>query len=117
MTGTICIRGLAIECIVGILPDERTTPQTIYVDAEMDRDFAPSAASEDVSDTVDYVAIAEALTTLAKEGEFQLIETLAERSAEMLLNRFDATRVVVEIQKPQAVPAALHAAVRVERRS
>lgn len=115
MIGTILVEGLEIECIVGIHPEERTTPQLLLVDAELDRDFAAAAESESVGETVDYVDLAEALTTLALDRRYQLIETFAAEACDLLIERFGALRVAVKVMKPGAVPKASWAAVRLER--
>ena len=116
MIGTIAVEHLEIECIVGILPDERVTPQTLFVDIELDYDFAAAAASEHVDDTVDYVALAQTVTSLAVDRQYQLIETYAEEAASRLLRQFGGERVSVRIKKPAAVPAARWTSVFVERR-
>ena len=116
MIGTIYVEGLEIECIIGIHPEERENPQLILVDAELDRDFAPAASSENVDDTVDYVDLAAALTEMAVERQYQLLETYAEEAAGMMLDRFGGQRSAVKVMKPAAVPLASWAAVKVERR-
>ena len=39
MTGTIYIQNLDIQCIIGILPDERIKKQKLLLDIELDYDF------------------------------------------------------------------------------
>jgi 7,8-dihydroneopterin aldolase/epimerase/oxygenase len=106
MIGTILLEGLEIACVVGIYPHERTR----------ERDFAAAARTEDVASTVDYCALADALTALARERRYQLIETFAEEAAALLIARFGALRALVKVKKPGAVPGADWPAVRVERR-
>ena len=115
MIATIGVEGLEIRCIVGVLPHEREAEQTLLVDVEIDRSIAAAVASEDVADTVDYVAIADDVTSLAVEGRFQLLETLADRALDLLLERFGAERAAIKIMKPAAIAAARHATVRLER--
>ncbi|MCA9319707.1 MAG: dihydroneopterin aldolase [Planctomycetes bacterium] len=116
MIGTISVEGLEIECIIGIHPEERDKPQVLLVDVELDRDFAAAAEGDDMAHTVDYVDIAGALTTLAVEGRYRLLETLAEESAKLVMSRFGGERVAIKILKPAAIPEASWAAVRIERR-
>ena len=115
MIGTIMVEGLEISCIVGIHPHEREEEQALYVDVEIDRDFASATKSEKVDDTVDYVALASKLTELAVKNQYQLIETFAEDAANILIDDFGAERAAVKIMKPAAVPEANWAAVKVER--
>jgi len=115
--GTIGLRGLRIDCIVGIYEHERASEQALFLDVEVDRDFAAAAASDHVSDTLDYDHLARALTELARERQYQLLETFAEEGAALLLtNHPEVGRVSIEIRKPAAVPAADCSMVRIERR-
>lgn len=116
MTGTTGLQGLRVECIVGIHPHERETRQSVILDLEMDYDFATASASEAIGDAVDYAGVASQVTELAERRRFQLIETMAEEMAALVLARFpQVQRVRLEIRKPAAVPAAACALVRVER--
>ena len=116
MIGTTGLQGLRVECIVGIHQPERETRQSVILDIEMDYDFAAAAASEAIGDAVDYTGVASQVTELAERRGFQLIETMAEEMAALVLARFpQVQRVRLEIRKPAAVPAAACAFVRVER--
>lgn len=116
MTGTTGIRQLQVDCIVGIYPHERTHEQAVLLDVEIDYDFALAAGSDAIADVVDYDAVVSSLTRLIRERQFQLIETMAEASAALLLGQVAAaTAVRIEIRKPAAVPRAQHSFVRVER--
>jgi len=65
---------------------------------------------------VDYDRVASSVTELVQRRAFQLIETMAEETAAMLLERLAQVRTVrLEIRKPAAVPAAACSFVRVER--
>ena len=115
--GTIELERLEIDCIVGILPFERKTPQKIFLDVSMDLDFLVPASSEDVSDTVDYTAVAQELTQLVKERRYQLIETMAVECADLVLERHTGvSRAAIAVHKPAAVPQARDTVVRFERR-
>ena len=116
MIGTTGLQGLRVECIVGIHQHERETRQSVILDIEMQYDFAAAATSEAIGDAVDYAGVASQVTELAERRGFQLIETMAEEMAALVLTRFpQVQRVRLEIRKPAAVPAAACAFVRVER--
>jgi len=116
MIGTIELERIPVRCIVGIFPNERVEEQQIFLDVAMDLDFAPAAASETVTDTVDYAGVADELEALVIEGRFQLIETMAERCAAHVLSAHELVqRVRVVVHKPAAVPRALDTRVTVER--
>ena len=116
MIGTTGLTQLRVDCIVGIYPHERANTQTVMLDIELDYDFAPAAGSDAIPDAVDYDRVAASVTELIQARRFQLIETMAEQSAAMLLDRLPAVRAVrLVIRKPAAVPAAECSFVRVER--
>lgn len=117
MIGTTGLSNLRVDCIVGIYPHEREQAQTVFLDIELDYDFAPPAASDAIADAVDYDGVAAGVTELLQAERFQLIETMAERAASLLLARVPvATAVRIEVRKPAAVAAAACSFVRVERR-
>ncbi len=117
MTGTTGLTNLRVECIVGIYPHERVQAQTVFLDIELDYDFAPAATADAIAGAVDYDDVAASVTGLLQERRFQLIETMAEAAAALLLVRVTvATAVRIAVRKPAAVPAAASAFVRVERR-
>ena len=116
MIGTTGLQGLRVECIVGIYAHERKTRQSVVMDVDLDYDFAAPAASDAFADAIDYDGVAGGITELVQRRAFQLIETMAEETAEMLLERLPhVRRVRLEIRKPDAVPDATCAFVRVER--
>jgi dihydroneopterin aldolase len=115
--GTVGLKNLRIDCIVGIYPHEREAEQPLYLDVELDHDFAPAAETEHIDSAIDYDAVARTVTGLAVERKYQLIETFAEEAAAALLAEFPrVVRVKIEIRKPSAVPLAAAAFVAVERR-
>ena len=116
MIGSTGLQALRVDCIVGVYEHERQSRQSVVMDVELDYDFAAAAASDAIANAVDYDGVAAAITELAERRGFQLIETMAEETAAMLLARVpEVTRVRLEIRKPAAVPAAACSFVRVER--
>lgn len=116
MMGTAGLKSLRVDCVVGIHEHERATNQPVIVDVELDYDFAAAAGSDAIGDAVDYDRVAAAVGELFRRRGFQLIETMAEETAAMLLDQLAPVQTVrLEIRKPQAVPAAACSFVRVER--
>jgi dihydroneopterin aldolase len=116
MMGTIELRDLHVRCIVGIFPHERELEQDVYLDIKMDFDFASAAQSEDINQTIDYTAVASRVTSLILEKKFLLIETMAEKCAQLLLaSHPQLDRVAIAVKKPAAVPQAKNTIASVER--
>ncbi len=112
---TVFIRNLVVETIIGIHPRERTTLQTVLVSLEVQNETATAAAHDDIAHAVDYAALAERVRTFVAQAEFQLIETLAESIAALVLDDFAVTQVSVEVQKPDAIANTETVGVRIQR--
>jgi 7,8-dihydroneopterin aldolase/epimerase/oxygenase len=116
MLGTVYIENLKITCIVGIYEKERELKQNLFLDIEMDLDFGDAATTEDVSHTVDYAEVSDAIEEWVQEKKFQLIETLAEQGCQLIFDKWSMVqRCYIKVKKPAAVPQANYAAVSVNR--
>ena len=102
----VLIRELKVEAILGILPQERVTPQPVLINITVCTDTRRAARSKDIVDAVNYAALADAATKLTIDGKYLLIETLVEDLAALSLSRAHVEGVSVRVEKPQAVPAA-----------
>jgi len=111
----IFIEGLAVRAIIGVLPSERQRPQPLTIDLRLGWDVSGAAATETLSDTLDYAAVALTAEEVAVEGAFLLVETLAERIAERLLAAWPTPHVEVRVRKPLAVAGADAVGVRIRR--
>ncbi len=77
MTDVIRISGLSVDCIVGILPEERQKPQALVVEIDLSLDLTRAALTSDLAATVDYAAMAREVAFILQAGQFLLIETAA----------------------------------------
>ncbi|MFY9652405.1 MAG: dihydroneopterin aldolase [Trebonia sp.] len=100
MTDTVSIRELRVSAVIGVRDWERETEQTLVLAVDMAADVAKAAASDRISDALDYSAVAQTVTDVVTQGEFQLIETAAERVARQLLADYPLGWVRVEVAKP-----------------
>src|SRR3989344_1988914 len=81
----IYLHDLKIECIIGIWEWERRLKQTIILDLDMAADIRRAAASDKIEDTLNYKAVSKRLVEFVGDSQFQLVETMAEKIAEILL--------------------------------
>ncbi|MGH3216333.1 MAG: dihydroneopterin aldolase [Trebonia sp.] len=114
MTDTVSIRELRVSAVIGVRDWEREIEQTLVFAVDMAADVAKAAASDRISDALDYSAVAQTVTEVVTQGEFQLIETAAERVARQLLADYPLGWVRVEVAKPLSRDGYT-AAVTVER--
>ncbi|MDI6909490.1 dihydroneopterin aldolase [Nocardioides sp.] len=102
-----------IECYGhhGVFEFERREGQTFVIDLVLGVDTAPAAASDDLQDTVDYGSLVASVQAAVEKDPVDLIETLAQRIADVCLldGRVDWARV--SVHKPDAPIAATFADV------
>lgn len=111
----VFISDLRIETIIGIFDWERVRPQVVRLDLEMAWDNRPAAASEDIALALDYAAVAQRVKQCVLEGQFLLVETMAEQVAKILMQEFASPWVRVRVAKPGAVEGAAEVGVQIER--
>ena len=111
----IYLNDLCIDTIIGIYDWERRIKQTIRLDLEMASDIRKAATSDDIEDTLNYKAVAKRLISFVESSEFQLVETLAERITEIVLNEFQVPWVRLRVNKQGAVRGAQDVGVIIER--
>jgi dihydroneopterin aldolase len=111
----VFLRDLRIDTVIGIYGWERRTRQTLIFDLEMSADIAGAAASDDIKDTLNYKSVAKRLIQFVGESEFQLVETLAERCAQIIREEYGVRWVRLTLNKKGAVRGATDVGVIIER--
>lgn len=102
MTGRIELRGLTVRGYHGVFDFERRNGQDFVIDAILELDLAPAAASDEVTDTVHYGELAERLAAVVGGEPVNLIETLADRLVDVCLADPRVQVATVTVHKPQA---------------
>jgi len=111
----VFLRELRIETVIGIYDWEREIKQPLVLDLEMGTDVRKGAATDRIEDALDYKAVAKRLIQFVGESRFQLVETMAERCAEIILNEFNVPWVRLSVNKIGAVTGARDVGVLIER--
>lgn len=111
----VYIRDLKIETVIGIFDWERRIRQTVSLDLEMAFDIRKAAASDDIKDALDYKAVAKRLIAFVGESEFLLVETLAEKVAEIVRQEFQVPWLRLRLSKPGAVRGSQDVGLIIER--
>jgi dihydroneopterin aldolase len=115
-TDVIFLSGLTVDCIVGIWDWERRVKQKVVLDVEMAADVRKAAASDSIADTLDYKRVAKRLLQFVGDSQYQLVETLAERVAEIVVTEFGVGWVRVRLNKQGAIRGARDVGILIERR-
>jgi dihydroneopterin aldolase len=111
---TVSIRDLSVTAVIGVHDWERDIEQTLIFTVDMAFDVREPAASDDLTDALDYSAVASTIAAEVREGKFRLIETAAERVAARLLAGYPIAWLRLELRKPIA-DDAYTAAITIER--
>jgi dihydroneopterin aldolase len=111
----VYIRDLKIETVIGIFDWERRIRQTISLDLEMACDIRKAAISDHIDDALDYKSVAKRLISFVSESEFQLVETMAEKMAEIVRTEFNVPWLRLRLSKPGAVRGSQDVGVIIER--
>ena len=98
----IAVRVLTAHAFHGVYEAERRLGQTFRVDAVLELDTAPAAAGDDLERTVDYAELARALHGVLTGEPVDLLETLAQRLADVCLSDPLVDAVEVTVHKPEA---------------
>ena len=102
----IFIEGLEIETIIGVYEHERDIKQKVLLDIEMTIPESDAANSDDLRHTVDYDAVSKLVTSYVIDTQYQLIESLAEQVASLVLGAFATDSLKPKLSKPGAVKNA-----------
>lgn len=112
---TIFIHGIKAQTVIGVYDWERRFQQTVVLDIELGTDTARAAATDRIEDTLSYKDVCKRVAAFVESSEFQLVETLAERVAELVLGEFQVPWVRVRLNKPGALRRARDVGVIIER--
>ena len=112
---TVYIKSLKTDAVIGVYDWERSIRQTLVLDLELASDNRAAAATDGIAEAVDYDAISKRVLAYVQGSEFQLIETLAERVAEIVLTEFNIPWLRLKLGKPGAVAEADDVGVIIER--
>ena len=113
----VYIRELEVRTIIGIFDWEREQRQVVSLDLEMGSDIATAAATDTIENALDYKAVAKRLIDFIEKSEFFLVETLAERVADIVVSEFNVPWVKLRLGKPGAVTGSKDVGVVIERGS
>lgn len=102
MSDTIELRGLTVRGHHGVFDFERRDGQDFVIDVVLEFDTRRAAATDDLAETVHYGELAEGLAAVVAGEPVDLLETLAQRLADVCLADARVTAATVTVHKPQA---------------
>ena len=99
---SITLTGLRVTAHHGVYDCERENGPDFVIDVTVWLDLGRAASSDDVTQTIHYGELAVEVTDAVRHNPVDLIETVAERIAAVVLAHDAAEKVQVTVHKPEA---------------
>ena len=97
------LNGIAVDCVIGERPDERTRLQRLTVDVELELD-GRAAETDELADTVDYAALAETVRAALVAAQCRMIERAAKVVCDVCCAETPVASATATVTKAGAVP-------------
>ncbi len=111
----IILSELTVHTVIGIWEWEKRNPQKVIFDIEMATDISRASKSDSIEDALDYKAVSKRIKQYALENHFELIETLGDKVADLILNEFGVEWLKLTISKPYAIRDSKNVSLMIER--
>jgi 7,8-dihydroneopterin aldolase/epimerase/oxygenase len=98
---TVEISSLSVFTHHGVTKAEQEAGQRLMFDISLDVEDCSATITDRLEDTIDYGAVCDAVTYVATERSYRTLERLCTAIADMLVERFAASGVVVRATKPE----------------
>lgn len=112
---TIFIHGLQCECVIGVWEWEKKITQILVLDIDLATNVSKAAQSDKLEDTLDYKKIADRVIEYAQANPVDLIETLVDQLANVILTEFEVPWVRIRLDKGGVVKHVKHVGIVIER--
>lgn len=99
MQGSVRIRNLEFQGRHGATAGERRSSRRFQVDADLAFDLARAAASDRLSDTINYYDVCALLVEIGEARPFRLLEALAAAMVRAIAERWPGAAVELELRK------------------
>lgn len=111
----IFLRELEVEAVIGIWEWERQVKQKVSIDLEIATDVRGAAQNDAVEGTVNYKDVAKRLIQFVGNSEFQLVESLADAIAGVIIKEFGISWLRLSVAKPGAIEGSKTVGIAIER--
>jgi dihydroneopterin aldolase len=111
----IFLRDLEIEAVIGIWEWERRIKQVVSIDLEMATDAKRASRADSIEATLNYRDVAKRLIEFVGQSQFELVESLAEAVARIVIEEFKVPWTRVGVTKPGAIRGSRTVGVSIER--
>jgi len=109
------IKNLKLQTILGVHFWEEKISRGIIINVEIESDFIKALQSDDINDTIDYDLITTQIKNLIASKRFKLVETMAQKIMDQIMEDSRIKRCKIEIDKVGAVEAVESFSVTIEQ--
>ena len=113
----VFLRGLRVEAVIGVWEWEQRIHQVVNFDLEMQTDVRQAAVTDSLDSALNYKDIAKRVIAFVADSRFELVESLAEAVARIVVVEFRVPWVRVSVSKPGAIEGSRDVGVVIERTS
>ncbi|GAP18232.1 dihydroneopterin aldolase [Levilinea saccharolytica] len=111
----VLVKDLLVRGVIGVSDRERAEPQDILINIILYMDTSVAGATDRIEDSVSYSVVARKVFALVETAHRYTVEALAEDIARLCLLENKVQRVMVRVEKPDAVRFARSVGVEIER--
>lgn len=109
------IHQLQVKTKIGVYPWEQRIEQTIVIDLELEIDINKASKSDNVANTQNYVTLIQSIETFLSTHQYKLIESLTDKLAQHLLEKFKIPWLKITVHKLSPVKNVKSASITVQR--
>ena len=111
----IYIEDLRVKATIGIFDWEKKIKQEVSISYEIPHDNKKAAAEDIIEATTDYKTITKTIIAFVEGNKFELVETFAEKIAEMVIKDFKVEEIRLRVSKPGVLRFSKDVGVIIER--
>jgi len=112
---TIFLRELEIDAVIGIWEWERRIKQKVSIDLEMATDARSASGADEIQNALNYRDVAKRLIEYVGSSKFELVESLAEAVARIVVVEFRVPWARISVAKPGAIEGSRTVGITIER--
>jgi 7,8-dihydroneopterin aldolase/epimerase/oxygenase len=112
----ILVRDLVLKCSIGIHAHELLAPQRVRINVDMTVLEQAGPLCDDIANVVSYEDVIEGIKTMLASGHINLVETLAEKIAELCLGDGRVETARIRVEKLDVYAEAASVGIEIERR-
>ncbi len=111
----VFIRDMIVDCSIGIYTHEKEHEQRVRINLDLAVGEGDHRINDDIRNVISYEDMAKGIEAIIAEGHINLVETLAEKIAEMCLQDLRVITARVRVEKLDIISSAESVGVEIER--